>query len=491
LNYIARFLTVGLCIVSACSSEDSKKSNDGGGENTGSGGVTSAPNDSMTSGSGGASANGSGGHQAIGTGGSGQGGTSGGSGGAMGAAGGGPDVTNVGVVPMVTAKDTVGDFTYQEVAGAVCRDGSPAGYYLKKGKSKNLMIFLNGGGVCFDDFFCGINPANVDQSLPGETLFGATLDQISSSLMSVRQTPPEEGIFQSDPTNPVSDWTQVFVPYCTGDVYAGTTHDAPVTTSTMGLPPQQFVGYTNLGLFYQTLAADFGGSEKVLLTGSSAGGFGTLLNFDRTADFFKNSKVYALTDSGIPFRDQFMEPCMQKEWRELWGLDKILPKDCKGCFNADGGGLAQGLGDYIFKQKYKGRMLGGGLSSTQDQVIKLFFSAGLENCTTDTASEAIAAFTGLGSYPEDRYPAGLKDFVENVAGDSVGYYAISEDGINDLHQHLFRQRFYEDNGVGKTIAAWLGDLLNDQPERLGSFDGAGAPAVDGGTPSGDAGLFGP
>jgi hypothetical protein len=37
-----------------------------------------------------------------------------------------------------------------------------------------------------------------------------------------------------------------------------------------------------------------------------------------------------------------------------------------------------------------------------------------------------------------------------------------------LHQHLFRARFYEDNGVGKSIAGWLGEILNDQPTHLGS-----------------------
>jgi hypothetical protein len=216
----------------------------------------------------------------------------------------------------------------------------------------------------------------------------------------------------------VSDWSMVFVPYCTGDVHAGTARDAPVITS-QDLPPQQFVGYTNLGLFYQTLSQTLGAdamrSEKVLLTGSSAGGFGTLLNYDRTQEFFKSSRVYAITDSGFPFRDEFLEPCLQKKWRELWGLDKILPKDCKGCFNADGGGLAEGLGQFIFNEKYKGRMLGGGISSTQDQVMKLFFSAGLNDCTTDTASEAVGSFLGLGSYPADRYPAGLDDFFANVS----------------------------------------------------------------------------
>ena len=53
----------------------------------------------------------------------------------------------------------------------------------------------------------------------------------------------------------------------------------------------------------------------------------------------------------------------------------------------------------------------------------------------------------------------------------------------DLHQHLFRARFYEQNGVGKTIAQWLGDVLNDQAEHLGtsgaSIGGAGSGSTGG------------
>jgi hypothetical protein len=466
----------------------------GAGSGSPAGAAGSRPDVAAASGSSGAALNNGRAGSAAGSGGSsGRAGAGAAASGSNGGAG-GPDPLGMdhGPVPMATAGDTVGDFTYYEVEGAICRDGSNAGYYLRKGTSKNLLVFLNGGGVCFDDFFCGINPANVNQSLPGEDLFGATLDAIGGALLPVRQTPPDEGIFKADPSNPVAEWSMVFVPYCTGDVHAGTSRDAPVTTST-SLPNQNFVGYTNLGLFYRSLTSTLGPdvmtSEKVLLAGSSAGGFGALMNYDRTQDFFDHSRVYAISDSGVPFRDQYLEPCLQKKWRELWGLDKILPKDCKGCFNADGGGLAEGLGHFIFKEKYAGRMLGGGISSTQDQIIKLFFSAGLDGCATDTGAEAVASFLGAGSYPPERYPAGLQDFVDNVASaQSIGTYFID----SDLHQHLFRPRYYEQNGVGKTIAEWVGDLLHDQPERLGSTSGtSGSAGAAGGGANAGAGGSGP
>jgi hypothetical protein len=361
-----------------------------------------------------------------------------------------------------------GDWTYYEVPGALCRDGSPAGYYLRRSKTgeKNLVIYLNGGGVCYDDFFCSINPANVNESLPGETLLAATGDVVVGALLPERQQPVDEGIFKNDPKNPVGDWNMVFVPYCTGDVHAGTKRNAPVITSLLQ-GEQQFVGYHNVGLFLQDFGGDYKDAEKVLLTGSSAGGFGSLLNFDRTQEFFGSGvRVYAVTDSGLPFRDMYLEPCLQKIWRELWGLDAVLPKDCTGCFNPDGGGLAQGLGDYIFKQKYKGRMLGGGISTAQDQVIKLFFSAGLEECSYPVLLDLPGSALGLSGYPAERYPAGLKDFVDSVAGrESVGSYMME----GDTHQHLFRPRFYEPNGLGKSIAEWLADTLDNRVLHLGTL----------------------
>jgi len=147
-----------------------------------------------------------------------------------------------------------------------------------------------------------------------------------------------------------------------------------------------------------------------------------------------------------------------------WGLDDALPPDCKGCFNPDGGGLTEGLGEYIFREKYAGRMLGGGISSSHDQIIKLFFAVGLNNCTVDPTVEAVQSAVGLSSYPFDRFPAGLNDFIENVAGpDNAGSYILP----GDLHQHLFRFRYYQDNGVGRAIAGWLEDVLDGRAVHVG------------------------
>jgi hypothetical protein len=376
-----------------------------------------------------------------------------------------PEQPEVIVRPPTSAGEAYGDWTYYEVEGAICRDGSPAGYYLRKGASKNLLIFLNGGGVCYDSFFCTLNPANVDESLPGETLFEATIDTLQTSIAPERQIPPDEGIFEKDPRNPVADWSMVYVPYCTGDIHSGTKRDATLVTSPQ-MAPQQFVGYSNIGLFYRSFGPDFLDSEKVLLTGSSAGGFGALLNYQRTQAFFKKSQLITVTDSAVPFRDDFQDPCIQKIWRQLWGLDEIIPKECRECFGAEGGGLAEVSAYNVAHRKVKNKAFGGVISSKQDEVMKLFYSAGLDECTMNTSTAAVLAFTGRSPYPYDRFPEGLQDFIENVIGiDNGGSYIV--DG--STHQHLFRQRFYEDNGVDMTLADWLASIIAGSATHVGDL----------------------
>ncbi|MFT3923931.1 MAG: pectin acetylesterase-family hydrolase [Myxococcales bacterium] len=363
-------------------------------------------------------------------------------------------------------------WTWVETKGSKCRDGSPAGYYYRLGKSKDLMIFLNGGGACADHFFCGLNPVNVSQDMPLEYLIQGTGNLVFGPSP-WRQLPVEEGVFKRDPRNPVGDWNMIFVPYCTGDIHAGVNTDVTVK-DVPGV--QQFVGYTNFGLFLESFGPSFASAKTILLTGSSAGGFGTLLNFDRTQEFFKpyGGKVIGITDSGIPMRDEYMAACLQKRWRELWGLDKVLPKDCKDCFHEDGGGLTQALADYYFHTKYKGRMLGGAISTKQDEIIRAFFAPGLnatkgkpDNCTVDPGYSTVFSALYLDEvYPGSKFTEGLKDAAQTFGEDQLGYYGME----GSPHMHLFRPDYYNKNGLDKTIAEWVADILAEKNTKVGTFD---------------------
>lgn len=59
--------------------------------------------------------------------------------------------------PLDTAEDT---WEWVEVAGATCRDGSPAGFGVRRSTtSDRVVIYLEGGGACFNGESCLANPA--------------------------------------------------------------------------------------------------------------------------------------------------------------------------------------------------------------------------------------------------------------------------------------------------------------------------------------------
>src|SRR5262245_2593785 len=134
---------------------------------------------------------------------------------------------------------------------STCRDGSKAGLAVNMNSaSKNVMIFLMGGGACFDPLTCATNPANAGGQMTGGS----------------------GGVFaRTNAANPVKDWNWIFVPYCTGDVHIGTQDNGTVA----GVNGQQhFVGRKNMEAFLQRIVPTFPDATQVVLTGVSAGGFG-------------------------------------------------------------------------------------------------------------------------------------------------------------------------------------------------------------------------
>jgi hypothetical protein len=361
----------------------------------------------------------------------------------------GPDASRPPPAALPMGKAVGNGWTYAEITGTRCRDGSTAGYYYRKGSERELLLLLGGSGACTDSFYCSLSPKNVRETFNPDSLVEALFPGLAVSIEI--QAPSDDGILKRDSANPVGSWSMVFVPYCTGDVHAGAKPDGTVP-GVSGM--QQFVGYTNMGLFLKSLGPSFPDAQRVLLAGTGAGGFGALLNLERTSDFFapQGAKTYVISDSGIPFQDPFLAACLQKRWRDLWNFEAVLPQ-CPGCRNADGGGLAKGLGTYLFKEKFKDRMMGGLVTSREDEIIRLFFSDGLNNC-------------GGGDYTNGNFQMGLRDVINNVVGaDRLAYYVLNGAG----HMHLWRSRYYATNGLEKSIAAWVADVLADKPTHLGQL----------------------
>ena len=283
------------------------------------------------------------------------------------------------------------------------------------------MIYLEGGGACFNELTCATNPASF-----GEAEFA------------VRAAGLNGGIFSTDASNPVGDWNMVYVPYCTGDVHGGSAPDATVS-GVAGT--QQFVGHQNVERALALLADYYEDDpDDVLLTGASAGGFGALVNFPAVAETFEGSDLTMLDDSGpIFFADNVLSPPLGDAFIQLYNFPATLPQ-ATALFQADGlqniyGYLADTYPDATF-----------GLSSyLQDQTIRGFFSFGQPD----------QDITG------EEYAAGLRD-VRAMLPESWGtYFASGTD-----HTFIGVPSRYTGTSAGVALDDWLADLLDGNPRNV-------------------------
>ncbi len=231
------------------------------------------------------------------------------------------------------------------------------------------MVFLDQGGACFNAATCLFNAASYDATaFAGGLALG--------------------GIFNRSSDNPVRDWSFVFVPYCTGDVHSGTRGDGAIDS----VGAQQFVGYRNLDAILARVVPTFASAQQVLLVGSSAGGFGALLNADHVARWFAPIPVTVLSDSGPPMPNAVVAPCLEQLWTDDWGFADGVLADC--------GVDCPSSSDYMFDQvmhfgwrfpSYRG----GIISSTQDETIRLFYSFGTNDCAGSSGITADVFQAGL------------------------------------------------------------------------------------------------
>jgi hypothetical protein len=86
--------------------------------------------------------------------------------------------------------------------GPICIAGTDYSVFTRKGDPKKLLIFLQGGGACWQGFY-------------------------NCNVQAEAQYPPADGPFPGvfDPTmqkaNPFADYSVVYMPYCDGSTFGG------------------------------------------------------------------------------------------------------------------------------------------------------------------------------------------------------------------------------------------------------------------------------
>jgi len=251
-------------------------------------------------------------------------------------------------------------WTYTLLDGAECGNGDPVGVATNRGSSSRLVVYLEGGGACWNSFTCSNGFAVfVDTGLPQ-----SVIRQITSLAI---------GIFDRDAVaNPFADDSFAYVPYCTGDVHSGARAETP-----WGV---RHVGSTNLAVMLPRILATWPDATEVVLAGASAGGYGVVYNAERLRALLPLSTTLSLViDSGIPLPPFPGAAVYAAEQVAAW-----QPTLCDGCDTVDE------MFDHVVSALPDARI--GLIQSNADSTLRQFYSPDGNRLPVATWKAAVDAF---------------------------------------------------------------------------------------------------
>ena len=190
--------------------------------------------------------------------------------------------------------------------GPTCVAGTPFTAFSKAQNPAKVLIFLQGGGACWQDFyFCNIL---ADEAPPA----------------------PGFGIWADNPDNPVGDWSVVYLSYCDGSVFTG---DGDVVDANFPFGPVRFHrGLRNVSAGIDLAKDLFPRASRILVAGSSAGGAGASANaaFLARLAYGNNKQVMVFNDAGPNYSD--LTDGFGLFFRALdWDFGKLYPASCTAC----------------------------------------------------------------------------------------------------------------------------------------------------------------
>ena len=180
----------------------------------------------------------------------------------------------------------------------VCSNGGEYRFFVREGNPDKLLVHFQGGGGCWRRSNCDLqkqptyDPAVDGRDHPGE----------------------RSGIFDlGNEDNPVSDFTMVFVTYCTADVhlgdrkttYSGVEGDAPLSIQHRGAVN----GRAALSWTFDHVEAP----RLIVVTGSSAGAIGAPFHAGLLADHYRESRIVVVADGAGGYRTHAV-PGMLANW---------------------------------------------------------------------------------------------------------------------------------------------------------------------------------
>ncbi len=290
----------------------------------------------------------------------------------------------------------------------ICGHGAPYSFYYREGPGQDLLIYFQGGGMCWDGQTCNVSTTTFD-------------DWVNSNDASDNPGLFPQGFTDfSNPANPFLNDDIVYVDYCTGDMHTGNNEQGYTFNDTWF--DVKHKGAVNASAALNWVYSNITAVDSVFVAGCSAGAVGAAYWSADIAAHYPGRRVALLGNSG-------------------GGWGGISPNT----WNAWG-------------TNYQGAT-GGDLS------IERFFigaaRAGVHIAQYNTANDETQNFFNYVGFSGVPYTTALQQNQRTIARSAGGFRYYTEGG--DLHCILPRAELYTYQTNGVRLTDWIANLATGKP----------------------------
>jgi hypothetical protein len=322
-------------------------------------------------------------------------------------------------------------------ARTICSDGSAYSFFVRPADPARLLIYFQGGGACW--FHRNCSP-----------------ERDPSYKISVADDDPARygGIFDFDnPANPFADYSVVFAPYCSADVFLGDTvrEYLPGPDEETDAPPVTIHhnGFNNAAAVLSWAYANYPEPERVFVTGSSAGSIPSPYYAMQVADHYPDAHIAQLGDGSGGYRRDAAATSPQ----QLWGTLEVLGRQDEFAGLTDATFSYESL--YIAAARRHPEMIFAEFDTAEDATQKRYLAM--------SGSETTKLLTLLRANHAD-IRAAVENFRAYVAG-------------GEMHTILGRPEFYTYRVGTVSVRDWVDALARGEDVNDVSCTDCGEPEV--------------